>query len=187
MGNEKWDLGEIAPSWGCKFTAVSLDFAELMKTREEKALAWIVGVLEKIEVPFVISGGLAARAYGSTRLLNDIDIEIPDDRVADVAAVVADYTVWGPEREEAECFELLILILAYGGQMIEICGGDSVRMLDHESGEWVDAATDFSKVERLRVMGIEVPVMAREELLAYKRLGAREVDLIDVAEISLAS
>lgn len=150
-------------------------------------MAWIVGILEELEVPYLISGGLAARAYGSTRALNDIDIEVPDDGVAAVAEATADYTVWGPDREEAECFELLILVLAYGGQTIEICGGDSLRMLDHESGEWVDAPTDFTKVERRQVLGVDVSLITKEELLAYKRLGGREVDVTDVEQITLAS
>ena len=44
----------------------------------KKALTWIVRVLRKYKVSFQISGGFAARAYGATRELADIDIYIPN-------------------------------------------------------------------------------------------------------------
>ena len=45
------------------------------------ALIWITNILKKHQIPFQISGGLAAIAYGASRSLADIDIDIPDNNL----------------------------------------------------------------------------------------------------------
>ncbi len=41
----------------------------------KKTLKWIIGIFTKHKIPFVVSGGLAARAYGSVRKLRDFDFD----------------------------------------------------------------------------------------------------------------
>lgn len=62
----------------------------------EKAFKWIVGILEKHDVPFQVTGGLAARVYGSTRALNDIDIDISDDDLDKIFPDVEEHIIFGP-------------------------------------------------------------------------------------------
>ena len=51
-----------------------------MRIKDPKAaLHWIVAILNRHRVPFQITGGLAAKAYGSDRDLVDIDIDIPEE------------------------------------------------------------------------------------------------------------
>src|SRR3989338_11339919 len=52
-----------------------------MKNTQE-ALIWIIGVLKRHSIPFRISGGFAAKIYGSTRELADIDIGMDKQRLA---------------------------------------------------------------------------------------------------------
>lgn len=50
----------------------------------QEALRWVVGLLDAHDVPFEVVGGLAARAYGATRPLADMDLYIPGAHVATV-------------------------------------------------------------------------------------------------------
>jgi hypothetical protein len=47
----------------------------------------------------------------------------------------------------------------------------------------VDQAIDFSKSELREVLGILVPVMPKDRLVAYKRALARDVDRIDLEQM----
>lgn len=57
-------------------------FHRRMSTKLENGLRWVVSILKKQRIPFQISGGLAAHIYGSKRPLNDIDLDVPEDKMA---------------------------------------------------------------------------------------------------------
>jgi hypothetical protein len=40
------------------------------------ALRWIIGILDRHNIQYQITGGFAAKLYGSSREVNDIDIDI---------------------------------------------------------------------------------------------------------------
>jgi hypothetical protein len=77
----------------------------------EKAFKWIIDILEKNKIPFQVSGGLAARAYGSDRELADIDIEVSDDNVRDLVPEVKEYITFGPGFYKDDNWDLLLMTL----------------------------------------------------------------------------
>ena len=147
------------------------------------ALVWITGILQFSQVPFQISGGLAAKAYGATRELADIDIDIPDDKFDLVKDKVGEYIIFGPEHLKGEQWDLLLMTLSYKGQEIDVNGAYGTKILNKESGIWHPLTTDFSKVVIRDIMGLQVPVIPCDELLAYKKILARAVDIIDIKQI----
>lgn len=147
------------------------------------ALQWITDELTERNIPFAIVGGLAANAYGATRPLNDIDIDVPDAVLPVLAVELREYLAFGPDRAVSECFDCALVGFTFGGQEIELSGAESMKILDRSSGEWLDWPTDLAAVESRHLLGITVPVMAREPLIAYKRLAGRDTDLADVQEI----
>jgi hypothetical protein len=43
----------------------------------KRALDWVIPILKEQKAPFHITGGFAAHLYGATRVVNDIDIDLP--------------------------------------------------------------------------------------------------------------
>jgi hypothetical protein len=144
------------------------------------ALQWIVGALDG--VPFQLTGGAAAWVHGARRPLADLDFDVPDAALPGLAAKLAPFVVWGPARYTAEGWDLDLLTLRWGGVDVDLAGAAGARVWDGSA--WVSVATDLGGAERCVVAGVLVPVVGRAELIAYKRLLAREVDLADVAALT---
>lgn len=152
--------------------------------RDPKAtLIWITNILRELNIPYQIAGGLAARVYGSTRDLLDIDIDIPEDKFDLLKNKVSEFIISGPSRFKDTHWDLLLMTLNYHGQEIDLSGAYQTKIFDQARGKWHDLATDFSKTVMLKIFGLIVPVIPREDLLAYKKILAREVDLSDIEEI----
>jgi hypothetical protein len=139
----------------------------------EKVLEWIVKIISINGISYQITGGLAANLYGSSRELYDIDIEVHDADVYKVYEVCKDYVIYGPERYMDEHFDLLLMTLDYGGQLIDVCGIDSMSIRG-ESQE-IDLGSSV-EVDGYRVVRLE-------DLVYYKKLLGREVDFIDIRNI----
>src|SRR5476649_2423021 len=104
--------------------------------QETPALMWILEILAKYQIPYQISGGLAARMYGSTRQLYDIDIDIPEERFAAVKRDVETYISYGPDWFKNECLELMLMTLNYNGQKIDLRGATKARIFNRAVGLW---------------------------------------------------
>ena len=134
----------------------------------KNSLDWIINKLSGID--YQITGGLAANLYGSGRDVYDIDIEVHDADVYKVYEVCKDYVIYGPERYMDEHFDLLLMTLEYGGQLIDVCGIDSMSI----RGE----SQEIDLGSAVEVDGYRVVCLG--DLIEYKRLLGREVDLIDI-------
>jgi hypothetical protein len=131
---------------------------------------WLVAALQLRGIDFVVSGGLAARSYGATRPLNDIDIDIANADVERLRPVVGEYVSFGPDRYRDGKRDLLLMTLKHEGQMVDISGGDDARIYDEKHKAWILERTDFSDIEWRKVFGLVVPVMAPRPLMTYKAL-----------------
>jgi hypothetical protein len=149
----------------------------------ENAFKWIVGILQKNKIPYQLSGGFAARIYGSNRPLYDIDIEIPDKYFDKLLPYVRDYLVYGPQRYLDETFDLFLMTLKYKGQKIDISGCETDRLFNHQTKQWEFCDTKINDVVEKELYGLTVPVIKLPDLVAYKEKIRRSTDLEDVKAI----
>lgn len=154
-----------------------------LERNAEKAFQWIVGLLKKHNIPFQISGGFAARLYGSMRDLADIDIGIPDDCFDDLYSDVKEYVIYGPEHYLDDEWDLKLMTLKYENQKIDLAGRDNIKIFDKSQGIWIPAHRDLTISENKEVYGITVPVIPKEALIAYKKKIMRDVDIEDIKNL----
>ena len=163
-------------------------------TDQEKigqALRWIVSLLKRYEIPSQICGGLAAKAYGATRPLVDIDIyaalqESP--HFEEFLNEIHPYLIreWSPHLSAS--WDITYLALNYQGMQIEIAESTThPRFYNHRDERWEEQRIDFTASTLMCLYGVEVAIMPKDELLAYKAMLDREVDHLDLEQITAAS
>ena len=152
--------------------------------KSQVALIWITNILNSHKVPFQISGGLAAKIYGSPRPLNDIDIDIPDANFPDILEEVKPYITYGPEQYKNPKWDALTITLDYYGQEIDITGATKGKMSNKQETAWLPIACDFNKVVYKEILGVKVPVISKEDLINYKKELGGDHQLFDIEAIS---
>lgn len=152
--------------------------------RAERAMKWICALLDREGIAFRVAGGLAARWYGSDRPLVDIDLDVPEESLEKIASLVPDFVKFGPARFLDETWDLELLTLMYRDQQIDLNGAHRGRVFDKKRNTWVTLQTDFSQSPQCEILGCRVRVIPKDELVAYKSMLAREVDLLDVEAIT---
>ena len=128
------------------------------------ALAWIAERLEAEAVPWQLTGGLAARAYGSRRPLADIDIWIPAASVERVLPHCAPFGLEGPTRVRDGLWDVTYYRLVHSGQAIELGLADGARYRDRMAGLWRLVEVEFTDVVRRDVLGVSVPLVPKAAL-----------------------
>jgi hypothetical protein len=156
-----------------------------METKDtESAFRWIINILQKHKTPFQIKGGLASNLYGVKRELVDIDISIPEDRFDELLPDVKDFIKSGPEQYLDEEWDIKLITLKYKGQKIDIAGAFEKKNFDKVNHKWVNTPSNFSTSVFMDVYGLKVPVIAKEDLISYKKLILRDVDIFDIKALS---
>lgn len=156
---------------------------ELSKKTEE-ALKWIVEILNKHNIIFRISGGFAAKIYGSTRELADIDIGIKENEFAKILPEIEPFLVDGdPGHYKDKEWDLVAGRLNYGGQFIDICVIDSLRFFNKRDSKWDQIPFNPETFTWHDLHGIKIPIIAKNDLIEYKEKLDREVDRIDIQQM----
>jgi hypothetical protein len=157
-----------------------------IKLESQQAVAglkWITQLLAKHNITYQITGGLAAKVYGSERPLADIDLDLPNEAITKILPDIENHLVYGPSRYQDLEWDILLATLNYHGQLIDLSGADDGLLFDKQNEKWVTCEVDFKKINRCLMDGIQVPVIAKNELIKYKSSLRREVDLLDISAI----
>ncbi|MCC5860076.1 MAG: hypothetical protein JJT90_18130 [Ectothiorhodospiraceae bacterium] len=147
------------------------------------AAQWIVGILRDRNIPFLICGGLAAKGYGSERDLNDIDLFVPGEHFSSVVQAGQEYISKAARHYCEEGWDLTYVQFKYKGVKVEVGNADGPRILDAENQTWVPFVIDFSRYKTVRLLGLDLPLMLADDLVWYKSVLSRPVDIEDIRAI----
>ncbi|WP_428774796.1 MazG-related protein [Vibrio sp.] len=153
-------------------------------TKVKLALQWLKGILDAQQVQYQIVGGLAATIHGGSRDVADIDLYIHSSDAGKILSLVTPYISKPLSHYVEGCWDLEYFQLIYHNQKIEIGLYPGTKIRSSQDGQWYALQTDFSKSVKKSYQGIEVPVIPVNKLVEYKRLLGREVDLIDLEDLT---
>ncbi|HLG62701.1 MAG TPA: hypothetical protein VKY19_12250 [Ktedonosporobacter sp.] len=150
-----------------------------------QALNWIISLLNRHHVPYQIVGGLAAKAYGATRPLVDIDIYVPMEQAQAAIEEMKPYVVREPLPHKSDSWDLIYMALEYDNIWIEL--GDTTTnpsFYNRRDQRWEPQIIDFARSNTINLYGTEVHIMPKDELISYKAMLDRPVDHQDLLEIA---
>jgi Uncharacterised nucleotidyltransferase len=129
----------------------------------EASLKKAVAALREAELPFLLAGSLAVWARGGPETRHDLDFVVKPDDAERALGVLADAGM-RPEKPPEEW-----LYKAWDGEVL-------IDLIFHPRGlEVTDEVID--RGEFLHVLGITIPVMSIEDVLATKLLALHEHEL----------
>lgn len=157
-----------------------------LKNMTVEALRWITSLMEDNKIPYLICGGFAAFAYGSKRAINDIDLIVSEENFDQVVNLGKAYISKPAKRyfEGTEGWHVKYVQFKFGEIKIEVGSSKDVEIFDTTQKKWVALQVDFSKIEYRSINEINLPLMAKEDLINYKKRLARPVDLYDIKAIN---
>ncbi len=148
------------------------------------ALSWIIQYLENHDIPYVVCGGLAAIAYGSTRSLNDIDVYIPDAFFDSVVEFGRPYITYGPTHHKGKLWDLTYVQFRFQGQAVEVGSDNDCKIYNAADKNWHSKIINFDQYEYRTLFGMTFKVMPVEDLIHYKAILNRPVDIEDIHQIT---
>lgn len=154
--------------------------------RITRALEWITLLLEQRQIPYKVSGGLAARVHGATRPLADIDIDMPDSRLLELEEICSDFITRPLGAYEDESWRIKLLTLSYHGQEIDLVGAGG-EIFNVQQGCWEGRRCNLDERLLVDLYGTRTWVDTRENLLRYKQVLGRPVDVKDCNEMLAAT
>ncbi|WP_046875148.1 MazG-related protein [Vibrio diabolicus] len=158
-----------------------------MSEKVKVALNWLKDLLESESIEYQIVGGLAATIHGGSREIADIDLYIHNVDANRILARVAPYISKPLTHYSEYGWDLEYFQLVYQNQKIEIGLAQSTKIQSSLDGSWYQLEIDFSKSVVKSYQGIELQVIPVHQLIEYKQILGREVDLIDIQQLASSS
>ncbi|HII4333240.1 TPA: MazG-related protein [Vibrio parahaemolyticus] len=158
-----------------------------MSEKVKVALKWLKGLLDAESIEYQIVGGLAATIHGGSREIADIDLYIHNSDANKLLTHVSQFISKLLTRYTEYGWDLEYFQLVYQNQKIEIGLSQNTKIQSSLDGSWHQLEIDFVKSVVKSYQGIELQVIPVHQLVEYKRILGREVDLIDIQQLASSS
>src|SRR5690606_41514304 len=116
---------------------------------------------------------------GSERDLNDIDLFVPGEHFSSVVQAGQEFVSKAAAHRQEEGWDLTYVQFKYEGIKVEVGNADGPRIFDAGNENWVTIYIDFSRYATMHLLGLELPLMLKDDLVRYKSALSRLVDIED--------
>lgn len=154
----------------------------LISENQKEVLRLIVNTLNKNGISFMVSGGLAAIAYGGKRPLYDIDVDIHQKDVERVRELFRRYLVEDFHHLQTEKLDIWTMYFEIDGIPVDITQAEESYFINPD-GSKLRLDADIEKATPMHIADIKLPVENKKDLVKYKKIAARDTDLEDVRAI----
>ncbi len=152
---------------------------EIITPIQKKILKFLVKKLQENNIPFHVSGGLAAILYGVKRPLNDIDIDIYGRNIPNVESIFENYIIDNFDHYQDTHFDIYLMTLEIEGVKVDITQEENILFFNSQ-GRKIANKGSIQNAHVVQWEDINVPVQDKTELIEYKKIIARDTDLEDV-------
>lgn len=152
--------------------------------RVEKALEWIVDLLDGAAIPYQLLGGTAAAFYGVTRPINDIDLDIYETDFSKLKELVSSHIIFHPQIYIDSEWWVQMMQLEVDGQLIEVTNASNTLIHDDSSATWRTFTYDLNEVVIVRWNQRTLRLMPPARMMTYKALLHGQKQLDDIAVIN---
>lgn len=146
-----------------------------------QALNFIVSTFEQYQIAYHITGGLAGTFYGSQWPVHDLDLEVSQKDIDQVAALFKPYTIRPLSRFVDEEFDLMLLTLRLHGVEVDINQVED-SFVFHQ-GKRIKLNTNLDAAHCFKVGELKLRVQPLDAIIAYKELLNRNPDIADLKQL----
>jgi hypothetical protein len=151
----------------------------LLSIDQKSTLFQLADKFSEYNIKFIVIGGLAAIAWGVKRKLVDIDIQVGTADFKKVEKIFAKEIIQSARHYKTEKWDIKQMIINLNGVDIDICQAEDFYVI--KKGIKYLVPNSLAAASTKQVAGIEIPVLPLKELIKYKQLIARPVDMDDLS------
>ena len=156
-----------------------------LTTPQEHALRCLVGILNEAGACYQFTGGFAGNLHGSGWPLHDLDVDVAQADLLQVAELLRPYTTRPLGLYVDDEFELQLWRGEIEGVEIDISQVEEAYA--RVGGQRVPLGTSLAHRQQVPMLDMEVWVQPLAELIAYKELLGRSADLADLGRLQGSS
>lgn len=153
----------------------------LLTSNQAAALRKISLRLSAENIPYVVIGGLAAIAWGSRRVLADIDIQVSKSDIKKVRNIFKGYIHTDLRHYQTENWDIVQMIIDINGVVVDICQAED--FICHKGTKKYVLPSSIHDTVMFNFEDLSIPVLPKKLLIEYKRFLARPVDQQDLDAI----
>lgn len=155
--------------------------ANLLSKHQIRALGELSEKLSNSNLQYLVIGGLAALAWGVERTLVDIDIQVSKKDFDKVKGLFSRNIEVDDRRYLTDRWDIRQMIIKLHDTDIDVCQAEDFYVLKDDCRCLVP--NQVKRAVPKQIYGINAPVMPLNQLIAYKQIIARPIDLQDIAAL----